>query len=159
MTCSSPLRGNYTSIPPGNHISFLLSLGTFRVFLLIITCTFWQEYKELYKKDLNDLDNPNGLITHLDIEILECGVKWALGSITTSKASRSDGIPVELPQILKDDAFKVLHSITQYASKFGILSSGHRTGNGQFSFQSQRRAIPKNAQITTKFHSSHMLVN
>ena len=71
-----------------------------------------QEYtEELYKKDLHDADNHNGVITHLEPDILECEVKWALGSITTNKASGSDGIPVELFQILKDDAVKVLHSI------------------------------------------------
>ena len=64
----------------------------------------WQEYKEeLYKKDLNDPDNHSGVITHLESDILECEVKWALGSITTSKASRGDGIPAELFKILKDD--------------------------------------------------------
>ena len=74
----------------------------------------WQEYtEELYKKDLRDPDNHNGVITHLEPNILECKVKWALGSITTNKASGSDGIPVELFQILKDDAVKVLHSIFQ----------------------------------------------
>ena len=72
----------------------------------------------------------------------------------TKKASGGDGIPVELFQILKIDAVKVLHS---YASKFGKLSSGHRTEKGQFSFQSQRKAMPKNAQTTTQLHSSHML--
>ena len=87
--------------------------------------------------------------------MLECEVKWALESITMNKASGRDGIPVELFQILKDDAVKVLHSI---ASKFGKLSSGHRTGKGQFSFQSQRKAMPKNAQTTTQLHSSHTLV-
>ena len=72
----------------------------------------WQEYTEkLYKKDLHDPDNHNGVITHLEPDILECKVKWALESITTNKASRCDGIPVELFQILKDDAEKVLHSI------------------------------------------------
>ena len=85
---------------------------------------------------------------------MECEVKWALESISTNKASGGDGIPVELFQILKDDAVKVL---TQYASKFGKLSSGHRTGKGQFSFQSQRRAVPKNVQTTTQLHSSHMV--
>ena len=100
----------------------------------------------------------NGVITHLEPDILEFEVKWALGSITTNKASGGDGIPVGLFQILKDDAVKVLHSITQYASKFGKLSSGRRTGKGQFSFQSKRKAIPKNAQTTTQLHSSHMLV-
>ena len=72
----------------------------------------WQEYtEELYKKDLHDPDNHDGVITHLEPDILECEVKWALGSITTNKASGGDGIPVELFQILKDDAVKVLHSI------------------------------------------------
>ena len=74
----------------------------------------WQEYmKELYKKDLHDPDNHNGVITHLEPDILECGVKWALESITTNKASGGDGIPVELFQILKNDVVKVVHSICQ----------------------------------------------
>ena len=75
----------------------------------------WQEYTELYKTDLQDPDNHNGVITHTHLEpdILECEVKWALGSITTNKASGGDGIPVELFQILNDDAMKVLHSICQ----------------------------------------------
>ena len=86
-----------------------------------------------------------------------CQIKWALGSITTNKASGDDGIPIELFQILKDDAWKCC---TQYARTFGKLSSGHRTGKGQFSFQPQRKAMPKNAQTTTlkqQLHSSHML--
>ena len=116
----------------------------------------WQEYtEELYKKDLHDPDNYDGVITHLEPDILECEVKWALGSIITNKASGGDGIPVELFQILKDDAVKMLHS---YASTFGKLSSGHRTEKGQFSFQSQRKAMPKNAQTTAQLHSSHTLV-
>ena len=94
------------------------------------------------------------MITDLEPDILECEVKWALESITVNKASGSNGIPVELFQILKDDAVKAL----QYASKFGKLSSGHRTGKGQFSFQSQRKAMPKNAQTTSQLYSSHMLV-
>ena len=102
-----------------------------------------------------DLDNHNVVITHLEPDILECEVKWALGSITLNKASGDDGIPVELFQTLKDDAVKVLHSMCQ---QFGKLSSGHRTGKGQFSFQSQRKAMPKNAQTTTQLHSSHKLV-
>ena len=78
----------------------------------------WQEYtEELYKKDLHDADNHNGQITHLELDILECEVKWALGSITTNTASWSDGIPVELFQILKYDAVKVLHSIYQHIWK------------------------------------------
>ena len=85
----------------------------------------------LCKKDLHDLDNHNGVIIHLEPDILECEVKWVLGRISRNKASGGDGIPAV--QILKDDAVKVLYSICQ---KFGKLSSGHRTGKGQFSFQS-----------------------
>ena len=78
----------------------------------------WQEYtKELYKKDLHDPDNHNSVITHLEPDILECEVKWALGSITSNKASGGDGIPVELFQILKDDAVKALLSICQHSWK------------------------------------------
>ena len=88
------------------------------------------------KKDLHDPDNHNGVITHLEPDILECEVKWALGNITTNKASGGDEIPVELFQILKDDAVKVC---TQYTSKFGKLNSGHRTGKGPFSFHPKER--------------------
>ena len=95
------------------------------------------------------------MITDLEPDILECEVKWALGSITMNKASGDDGIPVELFQILKDDAVKVLHSICQQIWK---THSGHRTGKGQFSFQSQRKAMPKNAQTMGQLHSSHTLV-
>ena len=106
----------------------------------------WQEYtEELYKKDLHYPDNHDGVITDLEPDILECEVKWALESITMNKTSGGDGIPVELFQILKDDAVKCC---TQYASKFGKPSSGHRTGKGQFSFQSQRKAMPKNRSGT-----------
>ena len=80
------------------------------------------------------------MITHLEPDILKCEVRWALGSITTNKASGGDGIPVELFQILKDNLSKCC---TQYANKFVKLSSGHRTGKGQFSFQSQRKAMSK----------------
>ena len=114
----------------------------------------WQEYTELYKKDLHDPDNHDGVITHLESDTLECEVKWFLGSITMNKASGGDGIPVELFQILKDDAVKVL---TQHANKFRKLSSGHRTGKGWFSFQTQRKAMPKNAQTTAQLHSTHTL--
>ena len=90
----------------------------------------WQEYtEELYKKELHDPDNHDGVLTDLEPDILECKVKWALERITMNKASGGDGIPVELLQILKDDALK---GCTQYTSKFGKLSSGHRTGKGQF---------------------------
>ena len=88
-----------------------------------------QEYTELFKKDHHNPDNHDGVITHLEPDILECEVKWTLESITTNKASGGDGIPVELFQILKDDAVKVMHSIFQ---QFGKLSNGHRTGKGQF---------------------------
>ena len=108
-----------------------------------------------FAKDLHDPDNHDDVITDLEPDILECEVKWALESIFMNKASGGDGIPVELFQILKDDAVKVLHS---YASKFGKLSSGHRTGKPQFSFQSQRKAMPKNAQTTAQLYSSHMLI-
>ena len=94
----------------------------------------WQEYiEERYKKDLHDQDNHDGVITHLEPDILECEVKWALESITMNKARGGNEILVELFQILKDDAVKVLHSICR---KYGKLSSGHRIGKGQFSFQS-----------------------
>ena len=94
------------------------------------------------------------MVTHLEPDILECEVKWALGSITMNKASGGDGIPVELFQILKDDAVKVLHSLCQQIWK---LSSDHRTEKGQFSFQSQRKAMPRSVQTTAELHSSHML--
>ena len=93
----------------------------------------WQEYTaELYKKDLHDSDNHDGVITHLELDILECEVKENLGSLTTNKASGGDGVPAELFQTLKDDAG--LMCCIQYASKFGKLISGNRTGKGQFSF-------------------------
>ena len=115
----------------------------------------WQEYtEELHRKDLHDPDNHEGVITHVEPDILGSNVKWALGSITMNKVSGGDGIPVELFQILKDDAVK---SCTQYASKFGKLSSGQRTGKGQFSFQSQRKEMPKHVQTTIQLHSSYTL--
>ena len=115
----------------------------------------WQEYTEkLYKKDLQDPDNHDAMITDLEPEILECEVKWALESITMNKASGDDGIPVELFQILIDDAVKVLHSICH---KFGKLSGSQRTGKGHFSFQSQRKAMPSNVQTTAQLHSFDML--
>ena len=88
--------------------------------------------EELCKKDLQDPENHNGVITHLEPDILECEVKWTLGRITMNKASGRDRIPVGLFQILKDDAVKVLHSVCQQI----LVNSGHRTGKGQFSFQS-----------------------
>ena len=113
----------------------------------------WQEYtEELHKKDLHDHDS---VITHLEPDILEREAKWALESITMNKAKGGDEIPVELFQILKDDAVKVLHSICQQIWK---TQQWPRTGKGQFSFQSQRKTMPKNAQITAQLYSSHTLV-
>ena len=108
----------------------------------------WQEYtEELCKKDLHDPDKHNGVITHLEPDILECKVKWTLGSITTNKASGGDEIPVELFQILKDDAVKVLHSICQQIWK---TQHGYKTGKDQFSFQ-----IPKkgNSKECSNYHT------
>ena len=104
------------------------------------------------QKDLNDPDNHDGMVIHLEPGILECEVKWDLGSITMNRASGGDRIPAELFQILKVDGDKVLHSA------FRKLSSGNKTGNCQFSFQSQRRAMPKNVQTTTQLCSFHTLV-
>ena len=112
----------------------------------------WQEYtEELYKKDLHNPDNHGGVITHVEPDLLECKVKWALGSITMNKASRGDRIPVEPFQILKDDAVKVLPA--------NLKSSAVATGLEKvFSFQSQRSTMPKNAQTTAQLHSPHTLL-
>ena len=115
----------------------------------------WQEQtEELYKTDLHDPDNHDGVIIRLEPDILECEVKWALGSITMNKASEGDGILVELFQILKDDVVNVLHSICQQIQK---IQQWHRTVKGQFSFQSQRKVMPKNIQTTAQLHSFHIL--
>ena len=106
----------------------------------------WQEYTELYKKDLHNPDNHNGVITDLKPDILECEAKWSLESITMDKASGCDGIPVELFQILKDDAVKVLHSIYQ---QIWITQQWP---------QDWKRSVPKNAQTTAQLHSSHRIV-
>ena len=108
----------------------------------------WQEYTELYKKDLHDSNNQDGMITHLEPDILECEVKWALESITMNKASGDDGIPVKLFQTLEDNAVKVLHLIC----KFGKLSSGHRTGKLK---KSVFIPIPKkgNAKECSNYHT------
>ena len=111
----------------------------------------WQEYtEELLKKDLHDPDNHDGVITHLETGILECEVKRALGNITTKKANGGDGIPVELFQIFKDDAGKVLHSICQQTWKTQQWPQDWKS--------SVFIPIPKNAQIATQLHISHMLV-
>ena len=116
----------------------------------------WQKYTELYKTNLHDPDNHNGVITHLEPDTLECEVKWALESITKNKASGGDGIPVELFQILKDDAVKVLHSIYQQIWKTQQWPQDWR--RSILSFQSQRKAMPKNVQTSTQLHLSHTLV-
>ena len=114
----------------------------------------WQEYTELYKKALHDPDNHNGVITHLEPDILECEVRWALEGITVNKASGCDRIPVDLFQILKDDAVKVLHSICQQIWKTQQCPQDWKRSV----FISIPKAIPKNAQTTAQLHSSHMLV-
>ena len=113
-----------------------------------------QEYKvELYKKGLNNPDNHDGVVTYLEPDILECEVKRALGSITMNKASEGDGILAELFLTLKDDAVKVLHSICQQIWK---TQQWLQVGKGQFSFQSQRRSMPKNVQTSAQLHSFYM---
>ena len=114
----------------------------------------WKKYtKELGRKVLNNLDNHDGVVSHSEPDILECEVKWASGSTTASKASGADGIPAELFEILKNDAVKVLHSISQQIWK---PSSGHRTGEEQSSSQFPRRTVV--LQTTGQLHSSFMLV-
>ena len=116
----------------------------------------WQEYtKGLYKKDLHDPDNYDGVITHLEPDILKCEVKWTLGSITTNKASGGDGIPVELFQILKDGAVKVLHLICQQIWK---TQQWPQYQKRSVFIPTQRKAMPKKAQTAAQLHSSHMLV-
>ena len=115
----------------------------------------WQEYpEELYENYLNDWDKHCSVITHLEPDVLQWKVKWDLESITTNKASGGEGIPAELFQITKTMLWKCC---TQYASKFGKFSSGHSTGKGQFSFQSHKKAVPKNVQTTAQLYSSHTL--
>ena len=116
----------------------------------------WQEYTEkLYKKDLHDPDNHNGVTTHLEPDILECEVKWASGGVTVNKASGGDGIPVELFQILKYDAVKVLHSICQQIWK---TQKWPQDWKRSIFVPIPEKAIPKNAQTITQLHSSHMPV-
>ena len=125
----------------------------------------WQEYtEELYKKDLHDPANHDGVITHLEPDILECEVKWALGSITTNEASGGDGIPVELFQILKDDAVKVLHSVCQQIWKTQQWPQDWKRSVFISSMKEWKqlpcmKAMPENVQTTTQLHSSHMLAN
>ena len=114
----------------------------------------WQEYTELYKKYLHDPDNHDGVITHLEPDIVECEVKWALGSITTKKASGGDGIPVELFQILKNDAVKVLHSKCQQIWKTQQWPQDWKRSDF---IQISKKGKPKNVQTTAQLHSSHRL--
>ena len=116
----------------------------------------WQAYKEeLYKKDLHHPDNHDGVITHLELSILECKVKQALGSITMNKTSGDDGIPVELFQILKDDAVKVLHSICQQIWK---TQQWPQAWERSVFIPIPKKGNAKECQTTTQLHSSHMLV-
>ena len=115
----------------------------------------WQEYtEELHKKVLHDPDNHDGVITHLEPDILECEVNWALGNITTNKVSGGDGIRVELFQILKDDAVKILHSICQQIWKTQQWSQDWKRS---VFIPVPKKAMPKNVQTTTQLHSSHTL--
>ena len=115
----------------------------------------WQEYtEELYKKELHNPDNHDGVITHLEPDILECEVKSALKSSITNKASEGDEIPVELFQILKDDAVKVLHLICQQVWK---TQQWPQDWKKSVFIPSQGKAMPKNAQTTAQLHSSHTL--
>ena len=115
----------------------------------------WQEYTELYKKDLHNPDHHDGVITQLEPDILECEVKRALESITTNKASGGDGISVDLFKILKDDAVKVLHSICQKIWKIQQWPQDWKTS---VFIPIPKKAMPKNAQTTTQWHSPHTLV-
>ena len=111
----------------------------------------WQEYTELDKKGLNDLDNHDGVITHLEPDILECKVKWTLGSITTNKASGGDGILAELFQILKDEAVKMLHSICQQIWK---TQQWPQDWKRSVFIPIPKKGMPKNVQTTTELYSS-----
>ena len=115
----------------------------------------WQEYTEdLYKKDLHDPENHDDVTTHLEPDILECEVKWALGSITMNKASGSAGIPVELFQIVKNDAMKVLHSICQQIWKTQQWTQDWKRS---VFIPIPNRAMPNNAQTIAQLHTSHTL--
>ena len=115
----------------------------------------WQEYTELYKKDLHDPDNHHDMITHLEPNILEYKVKWALGNITINKASGGDGIPVELFQILNDDTVKVLHSICQQIWK---TQQWPHNWKRSVVIRIPKKGNAKECQTTIQLHSSHTLV-
>ena len=114
----------------------------------------WQEYTELYKKDLNDSDNHDGVITHLEPDILQWEVKWALETIIMNKASGGDGIPAELIHILKDDAVKVLESTCQRVWK---TQQRPQDWKRSVFIPIKRKVVPKNVQTATQLHSFHML--
>ena len=116
----------------------------------------WQEYtEELYKKYLHDPDNHSGVITHLEPNILECDIKWALGSITMNNASEGDGIPVKLFQILKDDAVKVLHSICQHIWK---IQQWPQDWKKSVFIPIPKKSNAKECSNYSQLHSSHTLV-
>ena len=145
-------RSLLSTLSSGNFICFHLILESLIHFELIL-CIVSGSSPVSYKKDLNDPCNHNGVITHLEPDILEYEVKWALGSITMNKASGGDGIPVELFQMLKDDAVEVLHSIYQQIWKTQQWPQDWK----QFSFQSKRKAMTKKIHTTTQLYSSHTL--
>ena len=116
----------------------------------------WQEYtEELYKKYLHDPDNHSGVITHLEPNILECDIKWALGSITMNNASGGDGIPVKLFQILKDDAVKVLHSVCQHIWK---IQQWPQDWKKSVFIPIPKKSNAKECSNYSQLHSSHTLV-
>ena len=125
------------------HIPVFFSIKLVYKSMTLSESQTYLKYTKLYKKDLHDPDNHDGVIAHLEPDILECEVKWALESITTKL------VEVMEFQLSCFKSWKMMlwKCCTQYASKFGKRSSGHRTGKGQFSFQSQRKAMPKNAQL------------
>ena len=115
----------------------------------------WKEYmEEQYKQDLNELDYYDGVVSHPEPDILECEVKWALRSTAVNITSGCDEIPAEL---FKSPKMMPSKCHIHYVSKSGRPSSGHRIRKGQFSFQSQRKAMPKNVQTTAQLHSFHTL--
>ena len=132
------LEGRLTFSSPVATAEFSKSAG-------ILSAALSQYHLSGFKIGLKDLDNHGGMVIHLELDTLECEVKWALGSITMNKANGE----------LFNDAIKCC---TKYVRKFGKLCSGHRNRKGQFSFQSQRRAIPKNVQTTVQLCLSPMLV-
>ena len=136
------LKINFFSI---FHI-FHISIKSISIFISV--------YQKQYKKDVNDPDNHDGVITHLEPDILESEVRWALGSVTTNKASGGDGIPVELFQILKGDCVKVLHSICQQIWK---TQQWPQDWKRSVFIPSPKKGNAKNAQTTAQLYSSHML--